>query len=121
MKRPATALPATGKVLQRAGERLEVNMNQKPDIDYLARLARMELSGEEKKALTGDLDSIISYMNVLSSIDTEGVEPMEHVLGLSNIMRPDELRPPFDRELLLGCAAKAEDGYYDVPLAVEEV
>lgn len=93
---------------------------QKPDINYLTRLARMELSDQEKSALEKDLDSIIGYMDLLSSIDTEDVEPMEHVLGLYNVMREDVPVPPYDRELLLACAPKADDGFYDVPLAVEQ-
>ena len=80
----------------------------------------MELTAEEKASLENDLEAVIGYMNTLSKIDTEGVEPMEHVLGLSNILREDELLPSFERERLLGCAPKAEDGFYDVPLAVEQ-
>ena len=95
-------------------------MENKPDIEYLTALARMELSAEEKASLEKDLSAVIGYMNVLSKIDTEGVEPMEHVLGLSNVMRPDKPVPSSDRELLLGCAPSTEDGYYDVPIAVEQ-
>ena len=95
-------------------------MKEKPDIEYLTALARMELSEQEKVSLENDLSAIIGYMDVLSQIDTEGVAPMEHVLGLDNVMRADEPVPSYDRELLLGCAPSAEDGFYDVPLAVEQ-
>lgn len=95
-------------------------LSEKPDIEYLTKLARMELSGEEKAALENDLEAVIGYMNTLSKIDTEGVEPMEHVLGLSNVMREDEIAPSYERDKILDCAPKTEDGYYDVPLAVEQ-
>ena len=91
----------------------------KPDIEYLTKLARMELSESEKSSLETDLEAVIGYMNTLSKIDTDGVEPMEHVLGLSNVLRDDNLLPSFDRDRLLSCAPKSEDGFYDVPLAVE--
>lgn len=94
--------------------------SEKPDIGYLTRLARMELSDAEKAALGKDFEAIIGYIEVLSNINTGGVEPMEHVLGLSNVMRSDEVEPPFAREKLLSCAPNAEDGFYDVPLAVEQ-
>lgn len=94
--------------------------SQKPDINYIARLARMELDADEKAALENDLTSIIGYMDTLSAIDTTGVEPMEHVLGLSNVTREDEPVPSYNREELLACAPKQEDGFYDVPLAVEQ-
>lgn len=94
-------------------------MEEKPDIEYLTKLARMELSGEEKLSLEKDLGAIIGYMNILSSIDTEGVEPMEHVLGLCNVMREDSPAPSSPREELLGCAPHSEDGFYNVPIAVD--
>ena len=95
-------------------------INEKPDIEYLTKLARMELSAEEKASLEKDLDAVIGYMNTLSKIDTEGVAPMEHVLGLSNIMRNDDIVPSYDRDMLLSCAPNSEDGFYNVPLAVEQ-
>ncbi len=95
-------------------------MEEKPDIERIARLAKLDLNDEEKAALGKDLSAIIGYMDVLSKIDTEGVEPMEHVLGLSNVMREDAPKPSYDRARILSCAPKTEDGYYDVPLAVEQ-
>lgn len=80
----------------------------------------MKLSDAEKASLQKDLESIIGYMDKLSAIDTDGVEPMEHVLGLSNVMRGDVPEPSLDRDVLLGCAPKSEDGFYDVPIAVEQ-
>ena len=94
-------------------------MEEKPDIEYLTKLARMELSAEEKQSMEKDLGAIIGYMNTLSSIDTDGVEPMEHVLGLCNVMREDKPTPSSDREQLLGCAPNSEDGFYNVPIAVD--
>lgn len=101
-------------------EGLRVNSSEKPDIEYLANLARLELSAEEKASLQNDLSAIIGYMNKLSMIDTEGVAPMEHVLGLSNVMRQDEVVPPYNREALLSCAPKTEDGFYDVPISIDQ-
>lgn len=95
-------------------------MSQKADIEYLTKLARMELSAEEKASLEKDLDAIIGYMDTLSKIDTDEIEPMEHILGLSNVMRDDNPVPSYDRDTLLACAPNSEDGFYDVPLAVEQ-
>jgi aspartyl-tRNA(Asn)/glutamyl-tRNA(Gln) amidotransferase subunit C len=97
-----------------------VELTQKPDIEYLTKLACMELNANEKISLEKDLESIIGYMNILSSINTDDIEPMEHVLGLSNVTRQDIVIPSYDRELLLSCAPNADDGYYNVPIAVEQ-
>ncbi|MDR3551703.1 MAG: Asp-tRNA(Asn)/Glu-tRNA(Gln) amidotransferase subunit GatC [Clostridia bacterium] len=94
-------------------------MADKPDIEYITRLARMELSEEEKCSLESDLGAIIGYMDVLSAIDTAGVEPMEHVLGLCNVMRSDDPAPSSARGELLGCAPREEDGFYSVPIAID--
>lgn len=94
-------------------------MAEKPDIDHLAKLARMELSDEEKRSLESDLGAIVGYMNTLSAIDTSDAEPMEHVLGLSNVMRKDEPSPSSPRGVLLSCAPHEEDGFYSVPIAVD--
>ncbi len=95
-------------------------MEEKPDIDRIARLAQIELSDEEKSALSDDLTAVIRYMDILSKIDTDGVIPMEHVLGLTNVLRDDKRVASYERERLLACAPKTEDGYYNVPLAVEQ-
>lgn len=97
-----------------------MEQTQKPDIEYLTKLARIELNDQEKASLEKDLDAVIDYMNLLSTINTDDIEPMEHVLGLSNVTREDQLIAPSDRDLLLGCAPNAEDGFYSVPLAVEQ-
>jgi aspartyl-tRNA(Asn)/glutamyl-tRNA(Gln) amidotransferase subunit C len=99
-------------------EDINVELTQKPDIEYLTKLACMELKVQEKASLEKDLESIIGYMNILSSINTDDIEPMEHVLGLSNVTRQDVVAPSFNRELLLSCAPEAEDGFYSVPLAI---
>ena len=65
------------------------------DIDYLANLARIELSKEEKIKLSSQLNDIIGYFDRLSAIDVEGVEPMAHAHKVFNIWRegdePDKL------------------------------
>ena len=95
-------------------------MQEAPDIEHLTKLAHIDLSDEEKVSLTKDLGAIIEYMRILSGIDTEGVEPMEHVLGLCNVMRADVPETSSARDELLACAPNADDGYYDVPIAVEQ-
>lgn len=97
-----------------------MEQKNKTDIEYLSKLARMELNADEKAVLEKDIDSIIGYMDMLSKINTDGVEPMEHVLGLSNVMRDDVPAPSYDRDAILDCAPHADDGFYDVPLAVEQ-
>ncbi|MBI4253243.1 Asp-tRNA(Asn)/Glu-tRNA(Gln) amidotransferase subunit GatC [Candidatus Uhrbacteria bacterium] len=63
----------------------------KQDIEHIARLARLELSEEEKERFSSQLSSILDYVGQLSEVDTKGVEYHYHVEGLFNVMAPDEI------------------------------
>lgn len=64
-----------------------------PDtVEYVRKLAKLELSETEKGKMTESLSEILEYMEVLNELDTEGVEAMSHVHPLCNGMRPDEGR-----------------------------
>ena len=88
-------------------------------IDYVSSLARLELSGEEKTKIENEFEKIIDYMDVLNTLDTNGVEPMSHVLPQVNVFREDEAKPSVDRSEILKNAPDARDGAFTVPQAVE--
>ena len=48
------------------------------DVEYVARLARLKLSGEEKEKFTGQLESILSYIDKLNTLDTKNIPPRLH-------------------------------------------
>ena len=55
----------------------------------LARLARLSLSDEEVKKYTEELAEILGYVEMLSKVDTTGLQPTNQVTGLYNVFRPD--------------------------------
>jgi aspartyl-tRNA(Asn)/glutamyl-tRNA(Gln) amidotransferase subunit C len=63
----------------------------KEEVDKIAKLARLELSDEERQAFCQQLSSILNYVSKLSEVNIDGVEPMSHSIPVSNIMRADEL------------------------------
>jgi len=65
-------------------------MSKKFDITTLSNLARINLSDEEKGALSQDLENILEYVDKLGEIDTSSVEPTSHVLNIENVYREDE-------------------------------
>ncbi|HOE28222.1 MAG: Asp-tRNA(Asn)/Glu-tRNA(Gln) amidotransferase subunit GatC [Candidatus Aureabacteria bacterium] len=89
------------------------------DVEYVARLARLRLSEEEKERLTVQLGEIVGYVEKLNELDTADVEPTAHVLPLRNITRPDEVRPCLDRDEALRLAPKAGEGFFRVPQIIE--
>ena len=88
-------------------------------VDYVSQLSRLSLPPEERTAMAGQLEQIVSYMDVLNTLDTEGVEPMSHVFPLKNVMRPDVVVPSRDRDELLANSPAPDGEAFLVPKAVE--
>ena len=61
------------------------------DVLKLARLCRISLSDDEVDAFAEELSAILGYVEQLSSVDVDGLEPTNQVTGLTNIMRKDEV------------------------------
>jgi len=89
------------------------------DIEKVARLARLELSEEEKKTFGNQLEQILAYMEQLNRLDTTGVEPTSHAIPIQNAFRGDETRPSSLREEVLDIAPEEEDGHFRVPRIIE--
>ena len=88
-------------------------------VDYVSQLPRLRLPQEEKVRMTGELEQILAYMDVLNSLDTQGVEPMSHVIPLKNVLRADEVVPSEDRAALLSNAPAPDEAAFLVPKTVE--
>ena len=88
-------------------------------VEYISVLSRLKPDAEEKVQMTAELEKIVSYMDVLNTLDTADMEPMSHVFPLKNVMREDAVRPSFPREELLKNAPGGDDEAFLVPKAVE--
>ena len=88
-------------------------------VDYVSELSRLKLPAEEKAKMTGELEQILAYMDVLDGLDTADVEPMSHVFPVKNVFREDEVRPSFPREQLLKNAPVPDEAAFLVPKTVE--
>lgn len=63
------------------------------DVDWVAHLARLQLTPAELETMTRQLGSIVAYVDLLKKVDTDGVEPLAHALAVSNVFRDDEPAP----------------------------
>ncbi len=88
-------------------------------VDYVSTLSRLRLPQEEKARMAGELEQIVTYMDTLNTLDTDGVEPMSHIHPLKNVLRADEVVPSADREVLLSGAPDRDEETFRVPKAVE--
>lgn len=89
------------------------------EVDHIALLARLDLSGQERERAATELSQILGYFETLNQLDTDGVEPMAHVLPVENVLRQDVARPSMPREAVLQNAPEAADGMFQVPRVVE--
>lgn len=90
------------------------------DIDYVANLARLDMSDEEKAKLGGQLDDILGYFEKLNAVEVEGVEPMAHAHRVYNIWREDdEPGQTYTPEVLTNMAPEHRNNQVVVPKVVE--
>lgn len=79
-------------------------------VRHVAKLARIGLSDEEVKKFATQLSDVMSYMDILSEVDTENVKECNQVTGLTNVMEKDEVRKSQStREELLDCSELPKD------------
>ena len=88
-------------------------------VDYVAALAKLTVSEDEKTGVARELERILDYIGTMNELNTEGVEPMSHVLPVSNIFREDIPSNQEDQEALLRNAPVRKDGSFVVPKTVE--
>lgn len=90
------------------------------EVEHVARLARLELTAEEKERMRVQLDSILSYIDKLNELDTSAVEPTSHVLPMTNVFREDEVMPSLSQEEVLTNAPDRHESFFRVPRILEE-
>jgi aspartyl-tRNA(Asn)/glutamyl-tRNA(Gln) amidotransferase subunit C len=85
-------------------------------IEHIARLSRLELSDDEKKLYSEQLSSVLDYVDQLSEVDTEGVEPTANITGLKNIWREDKVEESgITHDMISQNAPKFEKDSFVVP------
>ena len=89
------------------------------DVEKIANLARLSLTGEEKERFGADMAAIVAFADKLSAVDTEGVRETTYVVPLANVLREDIPQSDYARDDLLANAKTKADGYVTVPRVVE--
>lgn len=80
------------------------------DVAKIATLARLALSEQEMAQLSNELDAIVHYVELLSEVDIEGIEPTAHATLVTNVVRPDTPGTCMDQEHMLANAPAVLDG-----------
>lgn len=85
------------------------------DVQYVAGLAQLSLDAETEERLVREMGNILSYMDKLNELNTDGVEPMMHVMEVSNVFREDEVGVSLDRDAVFKNAPKTDGEFFIVP------
>ncbi len=90
------------------------------EVAHLGRLSRLELKDEELDHFAGQLDAIIGAVARVSEVAGQDVPPTSHPLPLTNVMRPDVVRPSLTPQQALSGAPASEQQRFKVPQILGE-
>ncbi|HEY1354844.1 MAG TPA: Asp-tRNA(Asn)/Glu-tRNA(Gln) amidotransferase subunit GatC [Solirubrobacterales bacterium] len=90
-------------------------MIDRDQVLHVARLARLRLSEEEVARMAGELSGILEHVDRIGELDLDDVEPTSHVVDLENVLRPDEPRPSWPKDVVLEQAPDPAEGAFRVP------
>ena len=88
-------------------------------VKRVARLARIAVSEEEAERMMGELNGILGFVEQLSEVNVDGVEPMTSVTPMEMKKRADKVTDGGIRDDVLKNAPATEDGFFLVPKVVE--
>lgn len=103
------------------------------DVLYVAELANLELTDEERARMVKDLNSILDYVDRLNELDTSNVDPMAQTSDRYGIdqsktgtarfeyaMRDDSVKPSLAREVVMENAPETDGTFFKVPKVIEK-
>lgn len=91
----------------------------KKDVEYVAELARLSFTEEEKDELIGDLNNVLGYIEKLSELDTKDTDIIVNPYYIENKFREDEVEPSMDLKCVLENAPQILEEYIVVPKIIE--
>jgi aspartyl-tRNA(Asn)/glutamyl-tRNA(Gln) amidotransferase subunit C len=90
-----------------------------PSVRRIAHLARIAVADDEVEHLRGEINSILAFVEQLSEVDVEGVEPMTSVTPMIMKKRPDVVTDGGDADAVLQNAPARQGNYFAVPKVIE--
>lgn len=97
-----------------------MNDSPKLDVDYVANLARIDLTDQEKDKFSSQLGDVLKYFDKLNAVEVDGVEPTAHAFPRHNVWDEDQSKPGFSSEEALMNAPEKRQDQVVVPKVIEE-
>ncbi len=89
-------------------------------VDHVARLARLDLTEQERDRMQVELTKILEHAEKIQALDLDQVTATSHALPLRNVMRADSKTPSLPQDVALANAPEIEDGRFKVPRIIED-
>ena len=89
------------------------------EVEHIAKLARLELTDEEKERYRVQLSAILEHVAQLQKLDTASIPPTTSIFGGDSPLRADQPRPGLSPETLLENAPEQEKGQFKIPPVFE--
>lgn len=93
---------------------------ERADVARLAALARIDMTDDDLDRLSGQLSAIVDSVAKVQEVATDDVPATSHPIPMSNVHRPDQVRPSLTQEQALAGAPESEDGRFRVPQILSE-
>lgn len=90
------------------------------DVEHIATLARLSFTDDEKRKFTDQLNTILTYIDQLNSLDTSKVEPLTQVVVSDNVFRDDVVVPGLPTDKALANAPARTEEFFKVPKVIGE-
>ncbi len=88
-------------------------------IDKIAHLARLEVKEEDKQGLIDDMNDILTFMDKLNEVDTDGIEPLVYMTDEVNVLRDDIVIQELSREEALKNAPSQDGKFFRVSKVIK--
>jgi len=92
---------------------------ERGDVEKIAYLARIQITDAQLDKVTEDLSRILSLVDQMQAVSTEGIEPMSNPLDMVQRLRADQVTEENQRERFQAIAPATEAGLYLVPKVIE--
>ena len=89
-------------------------------VKKVAKLSRLELTGEEVDEFAGQLSAILDYIAKMNELNTDNVEPLAHCLPITNVLRKDQIKESLGTEKALANAPQRDGEFFKVPKILED-
>jgi len=89
-------------------------------IDNLAKLSHLSFNEQEKKEIRADLQEMISFIEKLKEVNTDGVAPLLHMSSNVNMLREDVVQGSVRREEALKNAPETDGTFFKVPKVIKK-